>query len=95
MKNQTTGYKTHLFICTNGGTNPEKCASKGSENLRAQVKDQCKALGKEVRVNASGCLGKCEHGIAAVIYPEATWLVNLTENDNTKLVEAVETSLKR
>lgn len=27
----------------------------------------------DVRINKSGCLGKCEEGPACVVYPEGNW----------------------
>ena len=84
------GYKTHLFICTNSPDNPLKCGGKGSEELRKQVKEQCAAkFGKAVRVNSSGCLGYCEQGIAAVIYPQGQWHLNLKKEDSANLLEAI------
>ena len=58
--------------------------------MRRQVKEACsKEYGKSVRVNASGCLGYCEHGIAAVVYPAGEWLLDLEKTDGPKLVDLV------
>lgn len=85
-----TGYKTHLFICTNSPDRSGKCGSKGSEALRAELKDKCRSeFGKEVRVNSSGCLGYCEHGIAAVVYPAGEWLLDLQKTDGELLLQKV------
>lgn len=91
-------YKTHLFICTNAPDNPNKCGSKGSESLRKSLKEKCgAAFGKEVRINASGCLGPCERGINAVMYPQGEWFHELkaTPEDEQKLFEAVKKSQER
>ncbi|MFN7729164.1 MAG: (2Fe-2S) ferredoxin domain-containing protein [Bdellovibrio sp.] len=86
-------YKTHLFVCTNAPDNPKKCGSKGSEDMRRRLKDTCfKKYGKDVRINASGCLGYCERGIAAVVYPSGQWLLDLTNQDDQKLLDAVDES---
>jgi (2Fe-2S) ferredoxin len=83
-------FKTHVFICTNGKPDQiGKCASKGSESLHAHVKDACRDLGPSVRINKSGCLGQCEHGIASVIYPQGEWLLELAESDAEKLVDLI------
>lgn len=88
-------YKTHLFVCTNSPDNPKKCGSKGAEDLRRRLKETCGAkYGKTVRINASGCLGYCERGIAAVIYPEGQWLLDLNNDDDQKIQEAVDASMK-
>ena len=91
-----TGYKTHLFICTNSPDKEGKCGSTGSENMRRDLKEQCKnEFGKEVRVNASGCLGYCEHGIAAVIYPEGDWMLDLKATDGAKILEKIRAHQKK
>ena len=90
MSEENFGYKCHVFVCTNQPNNPNKCGSKGAEKLRKRLKEQCSSeFGKSVRVNASGCLGYCEHGIAAVIYPEGEWLVDLDKNADDMLFEKI------
>ncbi|MBX9767538.1 MAG: (2Fe-2S) ferredoxin domain-containing protein [Bdellovibrionales bacterium] len=94
MIEKKLSYDVHLFICTNTREGKECCSAKGAEALRAEVKDLCKKNGwKGVRVNASGCLGHCERGIAAVLYPAGEWLVELGPEDADKLVGAVESRL--
>lgn len=84
-------YKAHVFICTNTREEgKESCGAKGSEKLRKKLKEDCKELfGKEVRINASGCLGPCEEGIACVIYPDNVWKLNLTTGDRDQLLEDI------
>lgn len=82
--------KTHLFICTNGQPNQiGKCHIKGADELHAEVKKICRELGPSVRINRSGCLGQCELGISAVLYPEGKWLNELTPASATDLIELV------
>ena len=90
---------THLFICTNRKENGESCAARGSLELRESLK---KRIQKEVphdpgtvRLNASGCLGKCSEGITAVLYPEGKWFTEITSEDQTALVEEVRQSYQR
>ena len=70
-------YRAHVFCCTNrrpAGHPRGCCAERGSEELRDYMKDQAKKLGlKDVRVNAAGCLDRCELGPCVVIYPEGVW----------------------
>ncbi len=83
-------YQTHVFVCTNGPDRKGKCAARGSEALRKELKAQCKEeFGKSVRVNTSGCLGFCENGIAAVIYPAGEWLLNLKEKDADDVMKII------
>ncbi len=80
---------THLFICTNLKEKGISCGARGSVELRERVKKVCQEEGRgwhgRVRVNASGCLGRCSEGIAAVFYPQAEWLVNLKAHDESLL----------
>lgn len=88
------GYKAHLFICTNAPDKDGKCGSKGAEEMRRDLKDRCRnEFGKDVRVNAAGCLGYCERGIAAVIYPQNKWMLELTNKDGNQILEAVREAL--
>jgi len=78
-------YKYHVFFCTN--KRPEGhprgcCAQKKSLKLRNLMKAKAKSLGIEkVRINASGCLDKCEQGPTVVIYPEGVWYTIRKEAD--------------
>lgn len=91
-KELSMSFKTHVFVCTNAPGKEGKCGSKNSDNLRAKAKELChEKYGKgSVRVNSSGCLGFCEKGITAVIYPEGKWHFNLTENSESQLMEAID-----
>lgn len=70
-------YRAHIFACTN--TRPEghprgSCARHGAEKLRNYMKVRAKELKIDgVRVNAAGCLDRCELGPVIVIYPEGVW----------------------
>ena len=93
-------FKAHLFICTNNrgpDAKRESCAHRGSQALRDQVKAACReaGMGKSVRINSAGCLDQCERGIAAVLYPEGKWFLDLQPEDAEKLVAAVKESLER
>jgi len=96
MSEEKIGYECHIFVCTNQPDNPNKCGSKGSELMRKELKEKCsQAFGKKVRVNASGCLGYCEYGIAAVIYPQGEWLLELKKNKGDKLFEKISSKMKK
>lgn len=70
-------YDTHIFCCVNErpkGHPRGCCADRGGKELHAQFKKRAKELGiKNIRVNQSGCLERCELGPTVVIYPEGTW----------------------
>jgi (2Fe-2S) ferredoxin len=78
-------FDCHVFCCTN--VRPENhprgsCARRGSVALRDYMKDKAKEMGlKGVRINAAGCLDRCELGPNMVIYPEGVWYHYDTEAD--------------
>ena len=78
-------YQTHIFGCTNRRPDGHEygcCASKGSERLLSYMKRKAKELGlAETRVNQSGCLGRCDLGVAIVIYPAGVWYSVKNETD--------------
>jgi predicted metal-binding protein len=98
-------YDAHLFICTNRkGPGPDGkpracCAAKDAEQLRDRVKAEAsrRFSGQSIRVNASGCLGACEEGIAAVCYSASGghWQVNLenTPESSEVLLRTIEEAL--
>lgn len=87
--------KAHLFVCTNTKKNGECCGPKGAAEMRDRLKKIChdKGIAGDVRINASGCLGHCEAGITAVLYPQGKWFTNLSNKDDAKLLAAVEEAL--
>jgi (2Fe-2S) ferredoxin len=42
---------------------------------------------KNVRINASGCLDRCELGPTVVIYPEGVWYACATKEDIDEVLE--------
>lgn len=87
--------KAHVFVCTNEKKG-ESCGEKGGAKLRSRVKDLSKEHPEwkgQVRINSSGCLGRCEEGIVAVVYPQGKWLTGLESKDENVLIEAVKDAL--
>ena len=83
-------YRAHVFCCTNKrapGHERGCCADKGAERLRSYMKKRAKELGLEdVRINASGCLDRCELGPCVVIYPEGVWYSPKSEADIDEII---------
>ncbi len=53
------------------------------------MKAKIKALGlPDIRVNASGCLDRCELGCTMVIYPEGVWYTYANENDIDEIIDS-------
>lgn len=89
----------HLFICTNSKESGAFCAAKDSKALRDRMKSWVESEHPEwkgaVRINASGCLGHCRRGVAAVLYPEGKWFLQLSGTDDKILQDALEDSMNR
>jgi (2Fe-2S) ferredoxin len=87
-------YDRHVFCCTNVRPPGHKrgcCSAKGSEKLRNYMKVRAKELGlARTRINASGCLDRCELGPTMVIYPEGVWY---TYRDTADIDEILQTHL--
>jgi (2Fe-2S) ferredoxin len=45
-------------------------------------------LKDRVRVNESGCLDQCEHGVTVVVYPDAVWYGFVKVEDVEEIVHA-------
>ena len=84
-------YRAHVFCCTNErppGDPRGCCLEKGAVELRDYMKKKAKMLGlKDVRINAAGCLDRCELGPTMVIYPEGVWYTCATTADVDEVLE--------
>lgn len=84
-------YDAHVFVCTNrrpAGHPRGCCAEKGADELRDYMKSRAKALGlKNVRINAAGCLDRCELGPTLVIYPEGVWYGYRSKEDIDEILK--------
>jgi (2Fe-2S) ferredoxin len=85
-------FKHHVFFCTNQRSEGEACCNNlGAGDMRAYAKDKVKALGArvpgKVRINAAGCLDRCEEGPVMVIYPEAVWYTYVDQEDIDEIIE--------
>ena len=87
-----SGFKKHIFICTNQRT-PEDprgcCSSRDSKKIQEAFKTQVKERGLKgmVRANPSGCLDHCAYGPSVVVYPEGIWYSVKTLEDVTEIME--------
>ena len=80
-----------MFFCVNvreEGDPRGCCSAKGSVALRDYMKAKAKEMRlKRVRINASGCLNRCELGPSVVIYPEGVWYRCETKEDVDQILE--------
>jgi (2Fe-2S) ferredoxin len=92
FQRKTGGYfRIHVFCCTN--VRPEghprgSCKQRGAEPLRNYLKARAKELGvANVRINAAGCLDRCELGPTMVVYPEGVWYHYRTMADAEEILQ--------
>lgn len=86
------GFERHVFVCTNqrAPRHPRGCcADRGAELVLDRLKRELAAKGLKgsQRVNASGCLDHCEHGVTIAVYPEAVWYGGVGVEDVAEIVE--------
>lgn len=84
-------FKHHVFVCCNQRTPPDSCcANHGASELQTYAKEQIKALGLDgagnIRINKSGCLGRCDDGPVLVVYPEGTWYTFVDKEDIDEII---------
>lgn len=83
-------YERHLFICINHRSNARSCAGSNATALQEYAKRQSRLIGlpnlDRIRVNKSGCLGRCEHGPVAVVYPDGDWYAYRNKDDLAEIL---------
>lgn len=92
MSDEKPFFAQHLFICMNQRDDGrECCASKGAKAAQKHLKDRTKELklnrSGDVRVNQSGCLGRCDEGPVIVIYPQGTWYTYIDNEDLDEIID--------
>lgn len=84
-KEEQAYYQIHMFMCVNHRDNARSCAGSNSVALHEYLKKKAREAGldplRTLRVNKSGCMGRCEHGPTAVIYPQGVWYHYETRED--------------
>ena len=86
-------FRRHVFVCVNKREDGRPaCEDHGAKAalafLKAQVKELPLAERDGVRVSQSGCLGQCQHGPVAVVYPEGNWIRYQSPEDLARFVRA-------
>ncbi len=94
MKTSDSTITTHVFICNS--CTIEGYGEPAKEGVGVAFRNVVKRMAAsrwekgEVRINASGCLGKCAKGINCVIYPEGQWVTNMKPGDEHDLIKVIE-----
>ena len=90
----------YLFVCTNRrecGHEKGCCAEKGSEAIRAALKEQLTARGLAklgARPCTSSCLDQCASGVCILVEPDHFFYGRVTLGDVPEIVEALATGLR-
>ncbi len=71
-------YRYHVFFCDNRRPDGEPCcAAGGAAEAHAYARQRVEELALKgpgrVRINQTGCLGRCAEGPLLVIYPQGIW----------------------
>ena len=84
-------YTRHIFFCNNIRKNNKVCCSqKDAKVYYRYAKDKCRLqniLGRGMLgVSESRCLGRCESGPVAVVYPDNIWYTYSNKKDIDKII---------
>lgn len=76
-------YRAHVLVCGGAG-----CVSSGCKEVEQAFLDEIArhGLASEVRVVSTGCMGPCELGPVAIIYPEGVLYRKLKAEDAREIV---------
>lgn len=85
----------YLFVCVNRrecGHEKGCCAEKGSEAIRAALKEQLAARGLaklEARACTSSCLDQCSSGVCILVEPDHFFYGRVTLADVPEIIDAL------
>ena len=87
-----TYYSRHAFFCTNRRDGDRVCcqdagASEARDYVKARIKELGLAGNDQLRINAAGCLDRCEEGPVVVVYPEGVWYSYVDKEDLDEIIE--------
>ena len=85
-------YQRHAFICANQASDgSQSCQDHNALAMVKYAKDRLKELGLfgpgKVRLNKSGCMGRCAAGPVMVVYPEGVWYTYVDKDDVEEIIQ--------
>ncbi len=85
-------YKRHAFICANQASDGSpSCGDHDALGMVKYAKSRLQELGMfgpgKVRLNKSGCLGRCAQGPVMVVYPEGVWYSYASKEDVEEIIQ--------
>lgn len=85
-------YEKHLFFCARERSGGDSCLSKKTKKAQEYAADLIRELGLKgkgkVRINQTGCLGRCEEGPVLVVYPEGVWYSYKNQQDVEEIIRS-------
>jgi (2Fe-2S) ferredoxin len=84
-------YTRHIFFCNNVRKDCKSCCSQlGAKEMYRYAKDKCRDIGQigegKIGVSESRCLGRCDHGPIAVVYPDNVWYQYIDKEDIDEII---------
>ncbi len=89
MKQIPSKTNIHLFICCRSRDDGKVCCAKRhSEDLVKELKERVvrENLKDVIKISKSLCLGFCEKGITACLYPHNEWFTDIRLSDSEKIM---------
>ncbi|MBM4153169.1 MAG: (2Fe-2S) ferredoxin domain-containing protein [Kiritimatiellaceae bacterium] len=83
----------HFFICNSyriGGEAQGACNKKGATELLQYLETEILDRGMDGAVSSTGCLKVCTKGPVMVLYPQAKWFGEVTEEKIDAILDALE-----
>ncbi len=85
-------FEKHIFVCENirdESHSKQSCGRSGGIEIRNKFRSRIRELGlaHKIRANSAGCLGACNQGPVAVIYPEGRWYGNIKIDDVEEIIQ--------
>ncbi len=76
--------RAQILVCAGGA-----CISSGCESVKSSFEKQLAAhgLAEEIEVVATGCVGMCEVGPIAIVYPEGVFYQKVKPDDAKEIIE--------
>lgn len=83
----------HFFLCNSFRANGEPqgvCNKKGAVDLLQYLQSEISDRGMDAIVSTTSCLNVCEKGPILVVYPNALWYHEVTEQKIDEILDAFE-----
>jgi (2Fe-2S) ferredoxin len=84
-------YRRHLMFCTNQRDSGHACGHHGASGMvilaKKHLAERVATNVDRLRISRTGCLGRCDLGPVAVVYPEGVWYTYVDSSDVLEIVD--------